>query len=232
MITGLVRFFYPDIKKEEVKKFGILAIALFFILGTYWIIRLLKDVLIYELAFPEQFWGTADYGRRFIATLKPISVITVLCTTFLYAKLVDTFKKHQLFYVIISFYVAFFSIVTAVVLAMNTFGVEAIGKWPLAITGTAAYLVTETYGSLVVALFWSFTVSSSTSDQAKRCYPFIITVAQIGTILGASLVRWNLPDEVLFGLCLMSLTAVMLTIRYFVANVPAEKEAQSGKEEA
>lgn len=228
MITGLVRFFYPDIKKEEVKKFGLLALALFFILGTYWVLRLLKDVFIYQLAFPIEFWP-AGYGREFIPTLKPISVITVIVASFVYAKLVDMFKKHQLFYVIISFYMAFFSIVTAIVLAMNTWGIEAIGKWPLAITGTLAYLFTESYGSLVVALFWSFTVSSSTSDQAKRCFPFIITIAQVGTISGAWLVKSGLSDTLLFTICLFSLGAVMWTINYFVKTVPAEADAKASK---
>ena len=228
MITGLVRFFYPDIKKEEIKKFGLLALALFFILGTYWILRLLKDVMVYEVAFPEEFWGE-NFGRTVIPKLKWASILTVTMVSFIYAKLVDSFKKHELFYVIISFYIAVFAAITGVVMAMNTFGVHAIGKIPLAATGVIGYLVTESYGSLVVALFWSFTVSSSNSDQAKRCFPFIITIAQIGTIMGSSLVSWGLSDELLFGICLLSLASVIFTIRYFVQNVPADAEVQTKK---
>lgn len=228
MITGLVRFFFPDIKKEEVKKFGLLAFTLFFVLGTYWILRLLKDVFVYELAFPKEFWPLGQ-GISMIKYLKPASFLMIFLISFIYAKLVDKFKTHQLFYIIISFYITFFTLITGVILAMNTWGVHAIGKYPLAIAGCAGYLITESYGSLVVALFWSFTVSRSTPDQAKRCFPFIITIAQVGTILGSSLVYMSFPDELLFGLCLVSLACVILTVRYFVQEVPAEEGTLSGK---
>jgi len=224
MITGLVRFFYPDIKKEEVKKFGILAVTLFFILGTYWVLRLLKDVFVYTLAFPAEFWPLGK-GISMIKYLKPASVVGVFLASFIYTKLIDKFKSHELFYIIISFYVAFFSCITAIIFIMNTWGVHAVGKYPLAIAGCAGYLLTESYGSLVVALFWSFTVSKSTSDQAKRCFPFVITIAQIGTIIGSSLVYISFSNEFLFGLSLLSLVGVIVSIRYFVNNITDDAEA-------
>jgi AAA family ATP:ADP antiporter len=228
MITGIIQFFYPDIKREEVKKFGLLAIALFFILGTYWILRLLKDVMIYQLAFPVELWGKG-YGASIIPNLKVASIVTISIVSIIYAKLIDSFKKHQLFYIIISFFIAAFSVITAMVFAMNTWGVAAIGKMPLAITGIVGYLITESYGSLVIALFWSFTVSSSTSDQAKRCFPLIMTIAQIGTILGSGLVSQGINISLLFFICLFSLASVLVTMRYFVANVPAEAEIKGEK---
>ena len=231
MITGIVQFFYPDIKREEIKKFGLLAIALFFILGTYWILRLLKDILIYKLAFPVEFWGEG-YGATMIPSLKIASILTISIVSIIYAKLIDSFKKHQLFYIIISFFIAAFTIVTAIVFAMKIWGVAAIGKMPLAITGIATYLITESYGSLVIALFWSFTVSSSTSDQAKRCFPLIMTIAQIGTILGSGLVSQSIDITLLFFICLFSLASVIVTMHYFVANVPVEAELHTEKKKS
>ena len=226
MITGIVQFFYRDIKREEVKKFGLLAVALFFILGTYWILRLLKDVLIYKIAFPAEFWGP-NYGRTIIPKLKIASIVAISIVSVIYAKLIDSYKKHQLFYIVISFFIMVFAVITGIIIAMNHWGVAAIGKMPLAITGIVGYLVTESYGSLVIVLFWSFTLNSSSSDQAKRCFPFIITIAQIGTILGSGLVASGLENSTLFIMCLFSLLSIMFTIHYFVKTVPAEAEIKS-----
>ena len=32
MFSGIIRYFYPDLKKEELNKFGHLAVAFFFLL--------------------------------------------------------------------------------------------------------------------------------------------------------------------------------------------------------
>ena len=85
MLSGIVRFFFPDILKEEVKKFSLFAVACFFTLGTYWILRLLKDVLIYELAFPAELGLGLGYGRIFIPSLKLISLVSVLLSVFIYS---------------------------------------------------------------------------------------------------------------------------------------------------
>lgn len=223
MVGSIIQFFYPDIKKEEIKKFGLLALALFFVLGTYWILRLLKDVLIYELAFPESLGWPMGYGREFIPTIKLLSPFVVIAFVMIYTKLIDIFEKHKLFYVIISFYVAAFSVITAVIGASTMFGPEYVGKSLFAATGVGGYLITESYGSLVIAMFWSFTVSSTKTDEAKRGFPFMIAFSQIATIGGSALVFFNLPDWSLFVLCLTSLLCVMGTIYYLVNNVPKEE---------
>lgn len=229
MVGSIIQFFYPDIKKEEVKKFALFALASFFILGTYWILRLLKDMLIYKLAFPTTLGWPLGYGREFIPMIKAISPVFVFTVVMIYTKLVDSFSKHKLFYIIISFYLAIFSYVGAIVGLSHLYGPAAIGKYVLAATGVAGYLFIETYGSLVIALFWSFAISSNTSDQAKRGFPFIVACIQLGTISGASLF-YVLPVWSLFPICLTSLSLVMYTIYYLVHTIPAE-QLQSDKVE-
>lgn len=226
MFSGVVRFFYPDIKKEEVKKFGLLALSLFFILGTYWILRLLKDVLIYEVAFPKgldwDLWGMTQ-GKDLIPWLKFVSPFVVVAAVAIYTKLVDMFEKHKLFYIIISFYICFFALVSGVIGTASFFGPEFVGKYLLIFTSMIGYLITESYGSLVIAMFWSFTISSTKTDEAKRGFPFMIAMAQIGTISGSSLVYLDVPNIALFLLCLVSLTSVIFTIRYLINNVPKDQ---------
>lgn len=230
MIGSIIRFFYPDIKHEEVKKFTLLGLTLFFVIGTYWLLRLLKDVFIYELAFPTEFGWPMGYGREFIPQLKFISLFFVLGFSFLYAKLVDMFAKHKLFYIFCTFYATLFAVVTAMLYTVQNFGPAAIGKWPLAITGVAAYLATESFGSLIVALFWSFTISSTKTDEAKRGFPFIIAAAQFGAIGGSALVFYNIPTWILFALAIITLVSVMGSIWYLINSVPKE-QMTSDKEE-
>lgn len=223
MLSSFVRFFFPDIKGEEIKKFSLLAGAFFFTIGTYWILRLLKDVLIYELAFPASLGWSVGYGRELIPTLKFVSLGTVLLSVFVYSKLVDMFEKHRLFSVIGSFYIGLFGLITAVLLLTETYGDAIIGKWPLAFVGVAGYLATESFGSLIIALFWSFTISSCTTSQAKRGFPFIIAAAQVGSIGGSSLVYFNLPDWSLFALCMGTIASIILTINYIVKTIPKDQ---------
>jgi len=224
MVSSVIRFFYPDIKKDEVLKFGLFAIALFFILGSYWALRLLKDVLIYKIAFPETFGWDADFGRRvMVPTLKTITPFLVAAIVVLYTKLLDMYEKHKLFYIFCTFYSVLFGLTSLALFIRDTAGIEYVGKYPLAALGIATYLATETFGSLVIALFWSFAVSCNKSDEAKRSFPFMIAVAQIGTIGGSSLLFTGLPNWFLFAICSTSVALVMVAINRIIVKVPASQ---------
>ncbi|MBM17570.1 MAG: hypothetical protein CL947_00705 [Epsilonproteobacteria bacterium] len=221
MLTKLVQFFYPDIQKDEVKKFSLLALAFVFTVGTYWIMRLLKDVVLYKIAFPTSLGWSSDTGRLWIPTVKTLSPLFVLFLVLIYNKLVDLLKKHTLIYVIASFYIVVFSVMTGILLLKNTYGDAFLGKNILAASGILGYLFTESFGSLMIALFWSFTVSSCTADQAKRTFPFIIAVGQLGAIIGSSLFLIN--TNILwpfYAIVVLCLGLLVTTIKYLVKTVP------------
>ena len=182
MFASFIQFFYPDIKREEIKKFSLLALAFLFTIGTYWLMRLLKDLVLYKLAFPASLGWAQDTGRLWIPYVKTLSPIFVFFVVLLYGKLVDIFKKHNLMYIIATFYIVVFSYMTIILFLKNHYGDAFLGKTLLAATGIIGYLFTESFGSLMVALFWSFTVSSSTTDQAKRAFPFIVAAGQFGAL--------------------------------------------------
>src|SRR3990167_1329092 len=112
MITSLIQYFYPDIKDEEIKKVSLLAFAFLFTIGTYWLMRLLKDLVLYKLAFPATLGWSEDTGRLWIPTVKTLSPLFVLFLVMVYSKLVDVFEKHKLMYVIATFYMIVFSAIT------------------------------------------------------------------------------------------------------------------------
>jgi len=224
MVSSIVRYFYPDIKKEEILKFSLFAMALFLILGAYWELRMLKDLFFYmRLGFPTELGWDADYGRSLIPKLKMISPFVVAGIVVIYTKLLDLFDKHKLFYIFCSFYGLIFGLTSIAVFISQQFGAHYIGKYPLAILGVLVYLLTESFGSLVVALFWSFAVSCNKTDEAKRAFPFIIAVAQIGTIGGATLLIAAYPLWMYYALCTISILCVMLLIHQIVTKIPANQ---------
>jgi ATP/ADP translocase len=64
------------------------------------------------------------------------------------------------------------------------------------VLGYAMYATIESFGSLAVATFWSYTNSTLSLHDAERYYGTIIATAQLGAIGGSTLVasgRWEAP---------------------------------------
>ena len=231
MISGIVKFFYPDIQREDIKKASLLGLTFFFIVGAYWLLRLLKDLFFYNsLAFPVSLGWDADSGRLAVPTAKFWSPFVVLGCVIIYTKLIDMFEKYKLFYIIVGFYILAFSGITAIMFAQATYGDAFVGKTLLLGTGYAAYWLTESFGSVLVAFFWSFTVSSTPSDQAKRTFPFIVALGQIGSISFSTLLYFGLPTWMLLCVAILLLIGVFLTVRHLIRVIPAD-QMKSDKEE-
>lgn len=231
MSYRIIRYFYPDIEAQDLKKFSILSLSFIFTIGTYWLMRLLKDVVLYKLAFPISLGWSADTGRLLIPFIKTISPAFVLCLVLLYSKLVDLVQKHHLIYIIASFYMIIFSYMTVILFCKEWYGDLFVGKNLLAVSGVLGYLFTESFGSLMVALFWSFTISSCNSDQAKVGFPLIAAAGQFGAIVGSSLMLIN--TQIIwpfYGIVVVCLACLILSIYYFVQNV--EQNNSSKTEEA
>lgn len=226
MLAAIVAYFYPDLRKEEIKKFGLLAFTLFLIIGAYWVLRLLKDTIFFKIAFPVTLGWEISQGRLFQPTAKLLSVAVVFVLVMVYSKLVDLFKKHTLFYIICSFYSLLFAGISGALILRSLYGDLYLGKYLLALVGWASYFAIESFGSLVVALFWSFTNSVCDSASAKRGYALIIACAQMGAIVGSSLMFFAHTIGLWQLLAMASvLTAlVMVVIRHFMRVIPADQQ--------
>ena len=226
MVYKVISFFYPSLNKNEIKKFGLLAMIFFFIIGTYWLVRLLKDTLLFKIAFPECLGWPAGYGRLMQPVCKIWSPFVVVLIVLIYSKLVDLFEKHKLFYLICSFYaVLFFSI--GIVLGIRAIcGELYLGSTILATTGFISYFATESFGSLLAALFWSFTASVSTNEEAKKGFPLIIAGAQLGGIGGSSLTLFAEQIGGIWKLFIFASIFILLIIvmmYYFIKTMPKDQ---------
>ncbi|GKY98694.1 hypothetical protein MPSEU_000825700 [Mayamaea pseudoterrestris] len=181
-----------------------LASTLYFMIGGYWIMRSLKDPIL-----------TSICGVGVIPKAKMLSVVLVLGVVSIYNRLLDTkIPRHQLFYIFGTFY--FFLFMTIALLLMHpTIGLANQRQSPWRLLGWATYCTIESYGSIMVSLFWSFTNSNFSLESAKASYGVLIACAQVGSILGPTFVNQYAETlgvttcYIIGAFCLTSLQATM-----------------------
>ncbi len=201
--------------KDELKKFGFLAITFFLIIGVYWTMRPIKDSLFFAIIGGEYLWRA-----------KIISLLVISPLVILYGKLIDTFERHKVFYALISIY-------TLITLGFMwafmhpEIGLANMTKDPARLIGWAWYVFVESFGSLIVALFWAFTTDTTKTDSAKRGFPIIALFGQLGNILGPAFITAKFlgfaSSAPIVGICagLMALTGGVFWI--FMRVTPKEQ---------
>lgn len=214
MFSRIARALWGDLSSDELKKYGMLSSIFLFIIGTYWLMRPLKDALFMKIV-----------GKLYIPYAKMASFVVIALLILFYSKLVDMFEKHKLVYVICSAYVFMFFAV-AYCLSSPTMGLANTITSPDRILGWVIYLGIESFGSIVVALFWSFVASTTDTASAKRGYGLIIAGAQIGSIAGPTLATYaeyigmvNLVGMAGFGIMMAPLLTMLFVKTYPVAKV-------------
>ena len=73
--------------RDELKKFGILALIFCGIIAIYWALRPMKDSIFNALI-----------GMEWQPMAKMLSLVIIFPIVILYSKLVDTFPRHKVFY--------------------------------------------------------------------------------------------------------------------------------------
>lgn len=213
MISNIVKFFWKDLTDQEIRKYGLLSIAFFFTIGGYWLLRPLKDGVFFDFV-----------GGIYQPTAKLMSVVVVSLLVMIYSKLVDMFEKHKLFYVLGSIYTILFTLI-GIAVGLPKTGPNTVSPEFLKIVGWSTYFIIESFGSLIVALFWSFTASITDAATAKRVYPMVFAGAQIGAIAGPFM-AWHaetLGMRFLFILGTSSVIILMLIIKYFMKVIPVKQ---------
>ena len=195
LILALQRFYYNTrgcFKSLHRKVYGdtfpwndfvktmVLSSTLFVMIGGYWLLRSLKDAVL-----------TALCGVESIPKAKMLSVFVVLGVVAVYNFLLDEsngFRKEQLFYVFGTFYGVLF-VGIAYLLSHPTIGLSNQTEDPTRILGWVSYCGIESFGSVMVSLFWSFANSNFNLKEAKRSYGMMVATAQLGSILGPTFVN-------------------------------------------
>lgn len=96
------------------------------------------------------------------------------------------------------------------------------------IVGYILYMFVESFGSLVVALFWAFATDTTEPDSAKRGFPLVVAIGQTGGIIfpytiGGLPHRLGLENDALSMIILgvICLTIILL-VKYFLRVTPTQ----------
>lgn len=158
--------------KEEVQKFLLLGAIFFCIIGTYWAMRPMKDSIFIKVV-----------GSDYIPMAKWLSLAVVMLLLVVYSKLVDLLPRHKVFYILTGGY-AVTAVVLAYILNSPAYGLDNTVTDPSRFIGWIWYCYVESFGSLIVALFWAFTTDITKEESAKRGFPLIALLGQTGNIVG------------------------------------------------
>ena len=161
---------YLQLDSKEMTKLISLALGYLFIIGSYSVLRSLKTPIF--MGFVGKEWQPAS---RFL------TLFTLIPCMFIYAKLVDKFKRHQLVYIVIgACFIA--SFMFALLFAHPILGVKNTITTPYRILGWAFELFMDLYSALVISTYWGFVNSTCTPEFASKNYGIIVALSRIGGI--------------------------------------------------
>ncbi len=217
----LLRFFqklccynFGTFQEEEFKKFLRMGFIFALIIGVYWTLRPLKDAIFIQMV-----------GKFQLPYAKTISVITLLPLVMFYTKLIEKTSREKMLVILPSFYGITILIFSLLMLNIQ----DSVGSFPLIFVkglGYFWYLFVESFGSLVVALFWAFAADTTEPTSAKRGFPLVVAIGQLGGILfpysiGGLPHRLNCTTDALSMACLaLMILAIIPLVRYFLRATP------------
>lgn len=220
-----------DLDQQERNKIFWLTIAFFCVIGSYTVLKEMKDVLFAQIV-----------GAKSLYKVKFLSMFVLLPATLLYAKLVDYLNRWSL----LMFYSLLYGVggfVIAYYLQDPVIGLDNQVASSDRYFGWAVYLFYEGLVPFVISVFWSFANSITNPETAKKGYTLLIAGSKLGGMFMAGL-AWALfvPTSFLGGLAWSSVfihqvlligASIMLIISPFIIYVllqTAQKKSLHGYE--
>lgn len=217
---SVCRFNFGTFETEEFKKFLRMGVIFALMIGVYWTLRPLKDAVFIQLVDKLQ-----------LPYAKTVSVLALLPLVMFYTRLLEKTSREKMLFILPMFYgisILIFSGLMlwfqdpAVTIANRPFFFLAATK----VTGYVFYVFVESFGSLVIALFWAFATDSTQAVSAKRGFPLVVAIGQIGGIIfpysiGGMPHRLGLATDALSMMCLGAITLLIIPmVRYFLRATP------------
>jgi len=200
MLKRLAQAWFGYFSWPELKKFLMLAAIFFCTIGVYWPLRVTKDSVFNTMISLDYQW-----------VAKLVSVAVVFPLVLGYNFLVDQFPRHRVFYVLGGLYTGLL-LLFYFILKDPTYGLSNTEASPFRMLGWTFYVFAESFGSLMVALFWSFAADVATPKSAKSGYFLVAMGGQVGSILGSYL-TWKYTAG-------LGTESIVLGCAVFVAMIP------------
>jgi AAA family ATP:ADP antiporter len=166
-----------DVRPEEIRALGLACAFNFIILGSYYVIRPIRDDIAASIVAKG---SSESLSWMFTATL-----IAMLIANALFSAIVARMSRRKFIPIAYRFFML--NLVIFYVLMRTVSPAEKL--W----VGRAFYVWVSVFNLFVVTLFWAFMTDVFNSEQAKRLFAFIAVGGSVGAIIGpiitASLVR-------------------------------------------
>jgi ATP:ADP antiporter, AAA family len=228
----ICRFNFGDFEREEFKKYLRMGLIFALIIGVYWTLRPLKDAIFVQLV-----------DKLHLPYAKTVSVLALLPLVILYTKLLESTSREKMLMILPLFY-GIVTLCFGALMMITQAPAEEIAARPLPlligtrIIGYLWYLFVESFGSLVVALFWAFASDTTSPSSAKKGFPLVVAMGQMGGVIlpytiGGLPHRLGLATDTLSMVALSVLIAMIIPlVRYFLRATPSHLlETFHGKNE-
>lgn len=224
-MQALCKPIFGSFEREEFKKFLRMGVTLSCILGVYWVMRGLKASVFAQLV------GAASEPYA-----KTASILILIPVVMLYTKILERYSREKAFYGISLFY-GLATVGFSLLLANGTFGLAAkdivvartgLALYATQILGYLWYVFVESYGSLVIALFWAIASDTTLPESAKKGFSLVVALGQVGAIIGPKYITQlprllNLETSAFaVGVSSLMIFASMWLLNYFLTRTPKE----------
>jgi AAA family ATP:ADP antiporter len=197
-----------DVRPEEIRALWLGFLFNFLVLGSYYVLRPIRDNIGAE--------GLENLSWMFTAVL-----VTMLIANALFSTIVARMPRRRFIPMAYRFFIAnliiFFVLMRTLPPAQNV--------W----LGRAFFIWVSVFNLFVVTVFWAFMTDLFNSDQGKRLFGFISVGGTLGAIVGAAMTGVLVKKIGTVNLLLIS--AVMLEIaaqcvRFFPAEVQHRQDPE------
>lgn len=160
-----------DVNRYEGLKLYFLAAMFFCIIGSYTIIRDLKNSI---------FMGVV--GKEYINYVRILTLIGLVPAILFYSKLVDKTRRSYLL-IFYSLFYAILLLIFAYFLGHPEIGLANTDQSKWRLFGWIFYFCVEGFSPFVVSVFWAFTNSITNPEEAKRIYGPMVAGSKIGGMI-------------------------------------------------
>ena len=217
--TGCVRLVYncfygSQFPPLEMLRALCLSSTLFFLVAAFWMLRTLRDPVFEALVEVKQ-----------LTLARVASMLLLVAMVLVYSCVLDLrMPRHWLFYQLGSIYTLAFGVIG--VLLKTTNWVHQHNTTSGVILGWVQHMVVDSFGPILLSLFWSFANSNCSLPMAMGSYGMLAGIAEMGSLLGFALVKqyahsWGIANCFLIAAALVG--AMQASMAVYAAIYGAEE---------
>jgi AAA family ATP:ADP antiporter len=194
-----------DVQPNEVRAMVASFAFFFFLLGSYFVLRPIRDAVAAASGVTKLPW-------LFAGTL----TVTLLCNP-LFAWLVVRFPVRRVIPISYHFFTASFLAFYAVMHFASGGEGSTVDVW----MGRALFVWTTVFALFNTSIFWTLMADAFRSDQAKRLFGFIGVGGTLGSIIGSAVTAALVPTLGAVNMLLVSAGLLQVAI-FIVTRFPLE----------